>query len=1670
MFKVKPLTVVTLSALYTAGVAATANPLVDRIAPSIEQSVLAVQPRIETKFSGKVNQHIKKQHKIFVAERGITGVHTYIVQLSDAPVSSYQGGVKGFVATNNKFKKMIGSGTGKGIDLNHSTVKSYVSFLKSKQQNLLENASAQKSLSLQMKRSFSIALNAFSVEMTQEQAKQLADVAGVKHISRSIDYKISTNNTAEQTGASAIWAGDGVLMPNQGEGIIVGVIDTGINSDHPSFADKGDDGYQIINPYGNGIYKGDCVTNASLCNSKLVGVYSYPEITDEYPHHIVKNGEDYNGHGSHTAGTAVGNILYDVPFTVPEMKTESDGKQTEHILPQVSGMAPHANLIAYQVCGAVGGCPTEAIISAIEDAIIDGVDVINASLGAGADHPYYWPMQTAFLNAAHNGIFVAAAAGNSGFEFTASNSSPWITTVGGTTANMLSTLSRLVTNFSASSDYGDHPFANYVGEAYPDPLGSSLSGSISGPLVQPMYYDERACEQAFAVDTFTSDQIVLCSMVYGTTMTPLDISDNVKAGGAGGVIVANWHNGADSQWQLSLPGIVIGSRDGGRISSWLDSWGTTDHQVTITESSVNHSQFDETFSYQASSRGPSAFLLNTLVVDIAAPAVKVYAPFADQQLLGMSSVGASDWANISGTSMATPHIAGIAALIAKSNPQWSVMELQSAMISTANQDVYEPSWGSQYEHENIDYKEKSQLQDIGNGQIDAVAAINAGLVLDESMENMEKANPDLGGDMRNLNTAYMVNLDCYEECSFLRTVKATKTGSWSATHERIRGNYEIDIIPSDFTLAAGEEQAIVIKAKRNAYIDSGFVGEDIFGNQGRIVLTPTDSSIPTTSLPYWTDTSADGLPDFVAVNAHRSSGTFTLKGIQTKETTEFTTRSYGMVKATPKTIELTTGVDNPFDELNREHTHTELYTVTENQKLLAVHTTGEDKNGFAIFLGEDSNGDGVAQEDEMICLSSAYESDNFCALIDPQAGNYWAVFASTLWGDEKRDLSFVSAMVGDDKQNLVATGPSSTNGHQAYDIKVQYDIQDMNVGDMYFGGFEVGSNPQDFNNIGFVPILIQQEDEAISFEVSKNRVKSGDIIDFKISYLANLTSQDREFAIDLSMPVGFEIIPDSIKSSSNTPMVPELNGQQLTLVGTQQTGLDIERNYVITTSEDDPYCAEYDYVNLSEHGWRPIEGLEGEYYDDWFRFELKDLLETDDDSLHIPFFGVNKFTSVKINPAGFIQFDDSYMPYNHVEFPQEVYPGQSTGKYVIAPYWIGDHKTTYLHAEGDNRHEEMSGVSVSYTDDREYMLIEWDNVTRTGYGNEGHNVDFETFIRTNISYNPGDFEMVFSYNNLNQTDGQGSIGFHNYFGLIVNYDTPFEKFEGDSYAFNDLEHKLSNNLAVCMDYTGPEQTGFDVTFSANIREAAAGKTHELVFTDSLAGAMAEVKTVSVEVTANIVMNDLHDQTVAEGETASFEVLYHDANKVSNHLAVNIDESLFIVNISEHASGGTVNITPVEEDYTGSASVTVMVKDNESEFDIASDTVTLTYTNVNDAPVAMVADSDITIIEGNMVTLDASASSDIDAGDSLSYLWHGPGVISDVTSVSPSVTGLAIGSHSFEVTVSDKVGETATASVSVIVNAKANAEEPPAESDESSGGALSGWLLLMLSSLLLYRRR
>ncbi|WP_295800777.1 S8 family serine peptidase [uncultured Microbulbifer sp.] len=1647
-----------------------------------------IHPIEQYDWEGQPNQQVKKQHRVFSEEQGLRGTHTYIVQLEGAPLSTYEGGIAGQPATSSLVKSARQQ---RGpLNLQQPEIAGYLNHLEQARANVLNNAMQQQGLSLKVKNSFAVALNGFTTELTQEEAKRLAKVPGIKRISRNTIKQLQTYNTIEQSGAHAVWQGSAATTGElKGEGMVVGIIDTGINTDHPSFAEVGGDGYVHVNPLGEQ-FLGDCADDPSLCNDKLIGVYSYPEITAAYSDPVFEEsrppvGEDYHSHGSHVAGTAAGNILQNVPYKVPESTAQGSGIETNLEFAQVSGMAPHANIISYQVCWPGGsgdpyaGCPSISLIAAIEQAAIDNVDVINFSIGGLEEDPWLDPIEQAFYNTAKSGVFIAAAAGNNGPELaSADHSSPWLTTVAAHTALNTVTYSDKQLNAMVGGDTTPPEAIGGRGTNFESLTGTVVNAANFTNPNENYSYAQANCDSEypagffdFADDPLTTDideslqdVIVVCKR----SSQPLVYkAQNVAAGGAEGIVIYNQSSYLDSQIipdvTYPIPAIHIKNVDGTKLTSWLSSG--SGHTATITPTSADLEDLSEQYTAYFSSRGPSYFGIDTLLVDVAAPGVDIYAPASDDQPF-TSYPSTSDWTTMSGTSMASPHIAGAAALLRQSHPEWTPMEVQSALMMTASNDLKNARFLNNYASDGFD----SGLQDAGAGRLRVDMANKAGLVLDESMENMAEADPNLGGFPKRLNTAYMVDNTCTSECSWVRTFTATEDGSWTTSAETFIGEFEISVEPASFTVKKGEKVSITVTATTQ---DTASTAQytDLTGNQGQVILTPANTASPVLELPVWTYDDSAGLPDHVRVEAHRTSGVVSVGPIKSGDISDFTARTFGMVKGdiTSQLVYSDTTGGNPFDDL--EQVMVTMTPVSEGSKMVVSQVAGENTSRTLVFMGMDSNGDGLPSDDEMLCMSTMYDAANFCAIQEPLAGDYWTVVSNLTpvpYGttDEGLEIKLATGVVGADNGQLSVSAPSQVSGYEEYEIDLSYNLPQMEIGDYYFGGFDVGNNASDPGNIGYVPVIVTQVDDDVTFTASQSKAKAGDTVDFSIKVIANNEAQARAFTLDTSFPEGIEIIPDSIVASAATPAEVTVEDNSLMLDGVQETTRDVVRNYKVTTSNNDPMCSltaaksPYPgYLDLRPLGWRTLEGVEGRYYNA-AEYSLKELMATDQD-VTIPYFNTKQYDTINISPAGAVFWGNRRMPSTHLEMPDGAY-FMPMPEDIIAPFWVGDQMLTRYDSVYPNHHLN-AGVTPTYTWDREWLVLEWDNVERSNA--PGHLVDFEMFLRTKITYEPGEYEMLFAYDNLNLADDQGSIGFKSYIGrLLVDGDIPVDVSAGESVAFDNVSSAIDNETVVCMDYTGPEQSQFYVNFQGYVSQQAAGAVHTIALNNGLVGSENELLEVTLDVTGNIQLSPVDDIVLDEGESASFTVNYADENNVSNIIEL-VGEG-FSYEVSGHESGSTVTIT-AEEGFHGEQQVMLVVRDSVAPSDAASQPFTLTVNKVNTAPQVAVSVSNGKV--GSNIQMDASGSSD-KHNDPLSFSWaqvDGPSVsLEGADQAVANFTPSEAGDYVFEVTVSD--GElSATETVTVSVSEDSSTVETK---KKKSGGSTSAWMLLMLGIAGVLRRR
>ena len=507
------------------------------------------------------------------------------------------------------------------------------------------------------------ALNGFSATLSHPEAVKLAGDANVALVIPDELQQPMTDSSPEflgLTGGAGPWD-----KGYDGTGVVVGIIDTGIWPEHPSFADDGSYAPPQTGPlpceFGNTAANPD---DAEFeCNNKLIGarqmLATYRAVIGADPDEF-DSARDDNGHGTHTASTAAGNAGVEASiFGIPRGT--------------ISGIAPRAHVIAYKGLGNLGGF-TSDLAAAIDQAVLDGVDVINYSIGGGAANP--GADEIAFLFAAEAGVFAATSAGNSGpGPSTVGNPAtmPWITSVGASTQPRF---------FEGTVVLGN-------GEEY---QGASITAGVGpAPLIDAEDVGNELCDPSVAFTGDVTGAILLCKRgEVGRAAKSLAV---LNAGGVGmvqfnAVDVDNLFT--DNHW---VPSVHIDLTPGLAIKAYIDAEGAS-ATAEITDT-TNVSTWSSAPSMTIfSSRGPNAVAPDIIKPDVTAPGIQILAgasPFPDP---GSTPPGELFQA-IAGTSMSSPHVAGVFALIKQAHPDWSAAAAKSAIMTTAYQDVVDNDRSSQ---------------------------------------------------------------------------------------------------------------------------------------------------------------------------------------------------------------------------------------------------------------------------------------------------------------------------------------------------------------------------------------------------------------------------------------------------------------------------------------------------------------------------------------------------------------------------------------------------------------------------------------------------------------------------------------------------------------------------------------------------------------------------------------------------------------------------------------------------------------------------------------------------------------------------------------------------------------------------------------------------------------
>ena len=661
------------------------------------------------------------------------GTAIYLVQLKQAGAASYKGETAGYAPTKPQ--------SGSKLDRSSGQVVSYVKYLEDAHQRLLADIGASDSKLY----SYRYVFNGFAVQLAPEQLSKLARRDEVERIWLDTEQQVHTNNSAVFLGLLNQEGGLRADLGLRGEDIVIGVIDSGIAPNHPSLQDFEEDiprtcetewarsswlGRWLChsfrsNPATTQLYDppigftGSCEEGEGFsidhCNNKLVGARYYLDgflFSNDLDAGEFVSPKDADGHGTHIATTLAGNLVSAHLFGTR--------------IGDISGIAPRARVAIYKACWLKPGesratCSTSDLARAIDDAVADGVDIINYSVGS-LETDLTAPDDFALLNAVDAGVLSVVAAGNDGPSLGtigSPSSAPWVLTVAASTqsgprledAIEITAPSELVGPLEVREasftrpliDLGTVDGSLVLVDDGQDVIAGGALGSVrdgceallnADQLVDNIALIERGgCEFQNKLER-VEQAGAIAAIVYNDTGSPIVMDGDIGS--------------------VDIPAMMISTANGQRLVDRLSAG--TEIQISLEKGVFIERRDIGNQMSDFSSRGPALSEQDFLKPDLTAPGVNIFAGHTPDIANGISG---ELFQYLSGTSQSTPEIAGIAALLKEAHPEWSPGTIKSALMTSAYQRVSKP-----------DSETAADPFDMGAGHIDANRALDPGLVYD----------------------------------------------------------------------------------------------------------------------------------------------------------------------------------------------------------------------------------------------------------------------------------------------------------------------------------------------------------------------------------------------------------------------------------------------------------------------------------------------------------------------------------------------------------------------------------------------------------------------------------------------------------------------------------------------------------------------------------------------------------------------------------------------------------------------------------------------------------------------------------------------------------------------------------------------------------------------------
>ncbi|WP_199609865.1 S8 family serine peptidase [Flocculibacter collagenilyticus] len=582
----------------------------------------------------------------------------YIIQLTDAPIIKSRAfkQMKAITKLHQQGRQLTLSDKNaqrqlqQQISLHHITL--------AKQRDAVMKRIQARFSKVAVQRYYDTVFNGIAIKATAEQAENIQQIKGIKRVYKNNKVYPKLDRSHDVINSATAWALAGGRA-DAGKNIKVAIIDSGIRPTHPMFSGSG---FSAPDLSGNSHITNNpdyCrAVDATFCNNKLIiARYSNPTFAIYEDEHLSPLG--FDGHGTHVAGIAVGNEVT-APFANQSLN--------------ISGVAPGAYLLVYKALFASAGDATDIsgddvmLLEALDHAVKDGADVINNSWGGGAGgNPATSVYRTVFEDAEAAGVVVVSAAGNEG-SGTSTISCPGCIEAGITVGN--TTHGRFFSNV-----------VTLAGVDYLAVEGSNnlLTSNLNLPLIAAKQVDsnnELGCN-AFPAGAFDNAIALVSRGVCLFT----EKAANARAAGADAIIIYN--NVASAPFTMTmdeslLPAVMVSQQNGEKI---LEQLSQSAGQTAFINASTTR-VIDEFYSdnlVASSSRGPNT-QLSFLKPDIVAPGGSILSAISPEDPTALNQ----DYALLTGTSMASPHVAGAAAVLKQLKPNWNAKQIKSALMSTSD--------------------------------------------------------------------------------------------------------------------------------------------------------------------------------------------------------------------------------------------------------------------------------------------------------------------------------------------------------------------------------------------------------------------------------------------------------------------------------------------------------------------------------------------------------------------------------------------------------------------------------------------------------------------------------------------------------------------------------------------------------------------------------------------------------------------------------------------------------------------------------------------------------------------------------------------------------------------------------------------------------------------------